>query len=53
MLIVKWRSRVLDSVAYQAFVIRSPVMLSLAWLSTFIGAAFALAEGDRLQWVRC
>jgi hypothetical protein len=28
--------------AYQALVIGSPVMLSPAWLSTFIGAAFAL-----------
>jgi hypothetical protein len=27
---------------HQAFVIKSPVMLSPAWLSTFIGAAFAL-----------
>jgi hypothetical protein len=30
--------------AYQGFVIRSPVMLSPAWLSTFIGAAFPRAE---------
>jgi hypothetical protein len=27
---------------HHAFVIRSPVMLSPTWLSTFIGAAFAL-----------
>ena len=27
---------------HHALVIKSPVMLSLAWLSTFIGAAFAL-----------
>jgi hypothetical protein len=49
--VVNFRVSVGRCASYQAFVIKSPVMDSPAWLSTLIGAAFAqYTAGYATKW---